>query len=153
PAPLVLHPAVVSGLELDLAVGVEDTAPGVQNLEADPAHVRVEVDPGGTRRGGPGGDEVVGVAEGEGAVARAHEGLGGGRGAFAAMQWTAAAVVGRGRTARTRPRGAHSSSLRIESRFRSTTCQACSCSWLACSVRNPAWVSRVCVPDPVGVSS
>src|SRR5689334_20031948 len=74
-------PAVpqVGGAELDGAVGRQQGAPdGGEDVEAGPADVLVELQPSRPGARVPGGQQVPGVAEDEGAVARTHELLRGG---------------------------------------------------------------------------
>src|SRR4051794_31537891 len=96
----------VRGTELHGALGGEQRAArDGQDVQSRPAHVVVEVEPGRTGRRVPGGEQVAGVAESEGAVPRSHELLGGAGGGGAVVQPPAALGVGQ-----PRPAGASSGS-------------------------------------------
>src|SRR5580693_2888662 len=91
----------VAGPELDDALAAERAWVGaVEDIQAEPAHGRVEADDGGPGRGMPGSQQVRLVMDGVGAEPRPHELLGRSGPGQSAMKLPAAVVVGRGEAAR-----------------------------------------------------
>src|SRR3954447_10093165 len=87
-----VHPV---GAELHGALGVEHRAAGGgHDLQAGPAHVRIELQRPGPGARVPGRQQVGRVADDERAVPRAHELLGGGGGVRLVVQRAAAVGVG-----------------------------------------------------------
>src|SRR4051812_18061456 len=88
-------PAGVPGAELDRSLGVEGAAARTpEDVQAQPAKSRVEVDSGGPGTRMPALQQVGLVPDDEGAEPGAHELLRGGRGGLAPVQTTAAVRIG-----------------------------------------------------------